>query len=190
MVVDVKVGFDLRKLSTRLDDIGKKVATRAANSAINKTAASVKVRATKEISKETGLTQKVIRKQIDITRSNRGTLRAAVSAKGSAINVIEFVAPSRRTTKAFRKRQGVTAKPWRKRRVFKGTFIGHGKNSGKPLVFKRTSKNPYPIKAIHGPSIPRTFIEERVNKLLVNTARELFRKNLKRDLDFFMSKLK
>ena len=190
MVASVKVDYDLRKLHKRLDDIGKKVVTRAANSAINKTAASIKVRAVKEISKETGLTQKVIRKQIDIARSSRGTLRAVVSAKGSAVNVIEFVTPSRRNTKAFRKNRGVSAKPWRKRRVFKGTFIGHGKNSGKALVFKRTGKNPYPIKALHGPSIPRTFIEERVNKLLVNTARELFRKNLKRDLDFFMSRLR
>ena len=39
-------------------------------------------------------------------------------------------------------KKGVSAKAWGKRKIYRGAFIGGGRNSGKRLVFKKLKDNP------------------------------------------------
>ena len=46
-------------------------------------------------------------------------------------------------------KRGVSAKAWGKRKIYRGAFIGSGRNSEKQLVFKK-NKSSKLIKAVHG----------------------------------------
>ena len=99
-------------------------------------------------------------------------------------NVIEFGA---RQTK-----KGVSAKVWGKRRVYKGAFIGSGRNSGKQLVFARTSgatkSGKIRIKALHGASLPREFHREDMEKIFNKKIKKRFPILFKRALEFHLMK--
>jgi len=41
------------------------------------------------------------------------------------------------------------------RKIYRGAFIGGGRNSGKQLVFKKSKHNPKRIEAVHGASKTR-----------------------------------
>jgi len=101
-------------------------------------------------------------------------------------NVIEFGA---RQTK-----KGVSAKVWGKRRVYKGAFIGSGRNSGKQLVFARTSgatkSGKKRIKALHGASLPREFHRGDMEKIFNKKIKTRFPILFKRALDFHLMKAK
>ncbi len=114
---------------------------------LNKVAGSVKTETARRIARETGMKVREVSERIPITRATRFNLTAAVRAEPWSPNLIRYGA---RQTK-----QGVSAAAWRKRKVYRGAFIG---NKGR-TVFTRTSRARLPIKALHGPSIPRTFIQ-------------------------------
>ena len=101
-------------------------------------------------------------------------------------NVIEFGA---RQTK-----KGVSAKVWGKRRVYKGAFIGSGRNSGKQLVFARTSgatkSGKKRIKALHGASLPREFHRGDMEKIFNKKIKTRFPILFKRALEFHLMKAK
>ena len=65
-------------------------------------------------------------------KARRGDETYTINIKSRYKNVIEFGA---RQTK-----KGVSAKVWGKRRVYKGAFIGSGRNSGKKLVFGKRKR--------------------------------------------------
>ena len=79
-------------------------------------------------------------------KARRGDETYTINIKSRYKNVIEFGA---RQTK-----KGVSAKVWGKRRVYKGAFIGSGRNSGKQLVFKKRKDDPKRIEALHGALLP------------------------------------
>ena len=81
----------------------------------------------------------VVAKGLKKDKARRGDEEYSIFIKSRYKNVIEFGA---RQTK-----KGVTAKVWGKRRIYRGAFIGSGRNSGKRLVFKKRSDNPKKINA-------------------------------------------
>ena len=62
-------------------------------------------------------------------------------------------------------KKGVSAKIWGIRKNYKGAFIISGSNSGKQLVFKKSTRNPKRIEAVHGASLPREFERQGMAKL-------------------------
>lgn len=137
----------------------------AAATSLNKAAANVKTTSTREITKETGIKpQKKVREVIVIHKARRTRLVAVVEAKPRVFNLIEFVQPSKRNTLAFRQRKGVSAKAWGKPKEYAKTFIARGQNSGKLLVFKRTADKPAKPKEVRGPSVPGTFIQDKIER--------------------------
>ena len=75
-------------------------------------------------------------------RARRRDETYSIFIKSRYKNVIEFGA---RQTK-----KDVSAKVWGKRRVYKGAFIGSGRNSGKKLVFGKSKRKKNKLKALHG----------------------------------------
>ena len=152
----------------------------AATTALNKTITSVKWKATKIIAAKTGLKQKTIRARLIIRKAIRNRLIAEVKANPRKItNLIEFVSAAKSKPGAFRKKPGVTAKVWARKKEYKGTFIGRGKNSGKLLVFKsgENQSGKRSSVAVRGPSIPMTFLTKEVEKVMVDVAGSEWRKH-------------
>jgi hypothetical protein len=148
------VRADIREATKFLTDVQRQVIPAATARALDRTASNAKTVAVKTIVTETGLPTSLVRDRLTIRGANRNRLEATLTANPAAPNLIRFNA---RQTK-----QGVSANAWRKRRVYPGTFIA---NQGR-TVFKRVGKNRLPIKPIHGPSVPRTFIQREAQRAI------------------------
>lgn len=98
---------------------------------------------------QTGIKYGLINKAVTEIRAHPNRLEYSLVAVGDETNLSLFNARQRK--------KGVSAAPWKKRRIFKGTFIvpGYG---GK--VFRRTSKERGPIAPLFGPNIARELMKE------------------------------
>ena len=85
-------------------------------------------------------------------------------------------------------KKGVSAKVWGKRRIYKGAFIGSGRNSGKQLVFGKSKRKTNKLKALHGVSLPREFHREDRAKIFNTQIKTRFPILFKRALDFHLMK--
>jgi hypothetical protein len=173
-VISISVEVDIRKAVEMLNALERELVPRAASAALNRVAVSARAVAVQEIARVTGLTQAEVRQHLDIRTANRNYLAASISAKPWSPNIIRFAA---RQTKA-----GVSAAPWRNRRTHKGTFIG---NQGR-TVFVRTSRNRLPIKAVHGPNVPREFMQGYALAAMQAKVAERFALEFERALAQFM----
>ncbi|MDH5528029.1 MAG: phage tail protein [Nitrospirota bacterium] len=189
-MIGLNITADIRKTERWLTRVQKKAVPKAASMAINRVAITVRKESVRGISKATSLKQKRVREAVVIAvKARRTHLVAVVAARPKGINLIEFVTKGKRVPNAFRRKAGVSAKAWGERKVYKGSFVGRGRNSGKPLVFARTSAQPRPLKTIHGPSIPRTFVQEEINRVMVATASRRWPIEFDRALRFALSRV-
>jgi hypothetical protein len=193
---------NLDQLSKIYDKINKTIIPRASQQAINKTARGVKTDAVRSISKSTGIKQKDIRTAIEVNPSKKLTLNASVdSSSARGRNLISFVTKSQRVPGFFSKRkrlksgklgkykaQGVKAKAWGNRKVYKGTFIGTGKN-GNVLVFARKADSKK-LKSIQGPSARQTFKSAKQKLANSRSATKRFAVEMPRAIKAQLSKLK
>lgn len=194
----ISVKGDIKKI-LKANEQAKKIIKPATAAALNKTIRTVQSATTKEISRITGIKpQKRIREKLIIIKATRLMLTAKINAKPAGINLIEFVTPSKRNPQAFRvktrkgfKYSGVKAKAWNKQTEYKGTFIGKAKNSGKMLVYSRIDKtNPRSkIEAKHGPSIPVTFLNYQVQRMMDSLGRITWAKNIEHEIQWRLSKI-
>lgn len=196
-MLEISIKHTLDKAIKSLDRLQRELIPAATAAALNRTAATVRTEATRDIAQRTGLKVSYIREKLSIVKATRLGLTAIVKANRKGINLIEFVDPGKRNTTSFRKRdkqgafksKGVTAKAWGRRTEYKGTFIGTGKGSGKALVFARTgSGRNAKLKTIHGPSIPQTFINKVVVQHMKEVIEREFGKNFSHELKWRMEK--
>lgn len=185
-MIEISIKEDIKKITAHLSRLQNVTIKKATVSALNKTATSVKSISVKTIAKETGIKAKKFKRSIVISKANRHNLSAAIIAKKQrAFNLIEFVSKAKTNTKAFKKKAGVTAKAWGKKKEYKGTFIGTGKSSGKFLVYARTTNKANPIKAIHGPHIPTAFAQKTITDTMKAKVKERFSIEMDRALIFY-----
>ncbi|MDH5528254.1 MAG: phage tail protein [Nitrospirota bacterium] len=190
-MIGLDIRADVRNTERWLTAVQKKAVPKAASMAMNRVTITVRKDSVRGISRATALKQKRVREAVVIAvKARRSHLVAVVAARPKRINLIEFVTKGKQVPGAFRRQTGVSAKAWAGRKVYKGTFIGRGKSSGKPLVFARTSTHPKPLKAIHGPSIPRTFVQEEINRVMVETASRRWPIEFDRALKFALSRVR
>jgi len=149
---------------------------KALNSTINKVATTIRKEGVRQLSKETGIKQKDIRRDVVMRKSNFQTLTARIRATGGFTNLIRFGA---RLTK-----RGVSAAPWKKRRIFKGAFIA---NKGR-TVFRRKGRGRLPIEPVYGPSLPREFLRDKIIRLFNTVGLRRFREVFFRELKFRIGK--
>jgi len=187
----------IKKLERELGSLSKEVIPKAAARAMNRTQNTVVSKTVREIAKQTGIKNKVIRKNIKLTlRAQPKRLTSIVTSRPAATNLIEFVAPSKRHPGAFRNKPGVVAKAWGKTITPKGTFIVIGKNSGKPVVVSRraNAKRVHGVwqedwsKTIYGPSISKNFIDRNVLGIQKKIADTEFAKNFPREVRYYLDR--
>jgi hypothetical protein len=173
-VISISVEADISKALAMLTSLERDLVPRAASAALNRVAVSARAVAVQEIARTTGLTQAEVRQRLDIRTANRNYLAASISAVPWSPNLIRYAA---RQTKA-----GVSAAPWRNRRVHKHTFIG---NQGR-TVFVREGKSRLPIKSVRGPSVPKEFMQGYAIKAMQARVAERFALEFDRALKQFM----
>ena len=155
--MEVKVNSNFKKALRDIGNVPRKYVQKAMVTALNKVGAEVVTQAKRELKEATGLKAGVVAKKIKKDKARRGDEEYSIFIKSRYLNVIEFGA---RQTK-----RGVSAKAWGKRKIYRGAFIGGGRNSGKRLVFKKLKDDPKRIEALHGASLPREFHRQDMEKI-------------------------
>lgn len=173
------IEFDAREVEKMLTDVERLALPVALTRALNKTATTVRTTATREIRTERpGLKAKTIRGQMRIQRALKGRPESAVIASGRPIPIRDYAA---RKTKA-----GVTVQVGPGGRK----LIRHAGNKGFVVdkvgghVFAREGSKRLPIKKLYGPSIPSTFLKDKVVGAMRRVSDETLPKRLREELNF------
>ena len=180
--MEIKVKSNMDKAMRGLWNVKTKYIQKALVTSLNKVGAKVFTQAKRELRDATGLKAGVVAKGLKKDKARKGDETYSIFIKSRYKNVIEFGA---RQTK-----RGVSAKVWGKRKVYRGAFIGSGRNSGKQLVFKKSKHNPKRIEAVHGASLPREFERQGMAKLFNKKIKTRFPILFKRALEFHLLKAK
>ena len=178
--MEVKVNINMDKAMRGLWNVKTKYIQKALVTSLNKIGAEVFTQAKRELKDATGLKVGVVAKGLKKDKARKGDETYSIHIKSRYLNVIEFGA---RQTK-----KGVSAKVWGKRKVYRGAFIGSGRNSGKQLVFKKRKNAPKRIEALHGASLPREFERQDMAKIFNKKIKTRFPILFKRALDFHLMK--
>jgi len=178
--MEVKVNSNFKKALRDIGNVPRKYVQKAMVTALNKVGAEVVTQAKKELAGATGLKQNIVAKKTKQDKAKKGEETYSIHIKSRYLNVIEFGA---RQTK-----KGVSAKVWGKRKVYRGAFIGSGRNSGKQLVFKKRKNAPKRIEALHGASLPREFERQDMAKIFNKKIKTRFPILFKRALEFHLMK--
>lgn len=151
--------------------------TRAAVAALNRTAATVQGRAVREIAKDIGAKQKVVREAVGIRKASQSKPEAEVVARGKRIPIYDLTA--RQTQKGATYRSGAG------RRLIPSAFIARMR-SGHLGVFKRESKKRLPIVELFGPSIPLVFTRRKIQEALKQVIAERLPKEMESAARYFL----
>ena len=178
--MEVKVNSNFKKALRDIGNVPRKYVQKAMVTALNKVGAEVVTQAKRELKDATGLKAGVVTKKIKKDKARRGDEEYSIFIKSRYLNVIEFGA---RQTK-----RGVSAKAWGKRKIYRGAFIGSGRNSGKQLVFGKSKRKKNKLKALHGASLPREFERQDMAKIFNKKIKTRFPILFKRALDFYLMK--
>ena len=170
----------MKEAMRNLGTVHKKYVQKALVTALNKVGAEVVTQAKRELKDSTGLKAGVVGKKLKKDKARKGDETYSIHIKSRYLNAIEFGA---RQTK-----RGVSAKVWGKRKIYRGAFIGGGRNSGKRLVFKKLKDNPKRIEALHGASLPREFHRQDMEKIFKKKIKTRFPILFKRALEFHLMK--
>lgn len=174
MTATFDVKADVREAERGLKGIENGTAT-AVTRSMNKAIRKAQSTAVKSIAKDVpGIKQKHVRDAMMLKLASRAAWVATVTAKGGRIPVMDLAA--RQT------QRGVTYRTPQGRQLIPSAFIATTK-SGHRGVFKRSGKKRLPIQELFGPSIPRVFIQERIERQIDRDARGEWIKELARQIE-------
>ncbi|MCW1838739.1 phage tail protein [Prosthecomicrobium hirschii] len=149
--MSITVRSDLPKLVGALNEIKAGMGDKVVAVGVGRAAKSAYTTAKRELSRVGGWRQGYIAENSGLTRL--GALMARIYGRKRETNLVEFGA--RQT------RKGVSAAPWRTRRIFPGTFLVTGKN-GNRIVVSRAGKSRLPLDSKYGPSLNRELRKDEV----------------------------
>jgi|SRR5882672_531659 len=159
-MIKIDVRLDIAGLKRQFAGLERKI-DQAAAAAINRTAEAVRTEAVRAIAAETSIKQKDVRKRIYIRRASKDKLIAYVDAYPYAPNIGRFA--------ASQKAAGVSAKAWARRKIYRHSFLLHGR------AVVRVGRERFPLKGLRGPSVRRTFMQRSVIAGLQAVARQTWR---------------
>jgi hypothetical protein len=169
-MISIDVRVDVAQMRRQLTDIQRRQIPKAAAYAINRSLDTGRGTAAREISSATKIKQKDVRKRLYIRRANALKLIGEVEAFPFSPNLAYF--------RARENKLGVAASAWEKRKTYKGAFITP---KGK-VVTRIGDASDAPLKGLRGPSVPRTFMQERILAKIVAAMRLRWRTDFERDL--------
>lgn len=143
--------------------------------ALNKTATSVRVVASKQIRATLNVKAAFVKKSLGIGRARRGDLRSSIKSLYLPIPLSKFSG-----VRPTKKGVSVRMRKDHPRKNFKGAFIRNG------VVYRRVGRARLPIKKLHGPSVHAIF-GEKIEKL-VALGDPILEKNLDHEIAYALSK--
>ncbi|MDP2358652.1 MAG: hypothetical protein Q8M31_21715 [Beijerinckiaceae bacterium] len=149
----------MARFGNQLTALGAGKANLALRRAMNHTGAKAKTQVSRALTTQTGLPRKTIVRAVRVLNASVANLSFALETKGGDISLKYF--------KARETRQGVSAAPWNKRKVYPSTFTKGGRfpkrkalRKGKGHVFARAGAGRLPIKKQKsGLYIPREMVQ-------------------------------
>jgi hypothetical protein len=173
---------DLEEVKRSLNDLQQRKVPNAAARALNKTIGNVRTQASKSIREERALSAKVVRDALTVQKATKAKLVASLTASGRPIPLREYQARAGK--------RGVTVK------VSPGgrKLVEHAGNKAFALakfgghIYARTGKERLPIKKLYGPSIPATFLKEKVMSAMDKVGGENWPKRFAEELRFELSR--
>ena len=177
--MEVKLNSTIQKAIISVGDVHRKYTKSALVTALNKVGKEALSRAKEELAGATGLTQARANKGLTPSKAKQSDPEYSFKIKSRYLNIIEF--------KGKQTKKGVTDNAWGKRKLYRGSFIGSGRNSGKQLAFRRV-KDSKRIEALHGASLPREFHRKDVMAILEKKIKTRFPILLKRAVEFQIMK--
>lgn len=180
LVIGWKDVEELRSFDKYIKAMGSKFAV-AGMRAINRTGDTTKTRVRRALSKQTGLKQQIVGRALKVKKASTSNLIYEISAKGGDISLKYF---SARET-----RQGVSANPFGKRRLFAHTFIRGGRFPnraglvGGGHVFERKGGRGLPLYKIRsGVIIPNEMVKGASQDAFNKTVKEVLPKRIAHEL--------
>lgn len=117
--------------------------------ALNRGGDMARTQVKRSLVSQTGIKYGLINKAVETVRAHPNKLSYSLEATGDETNLNLF--------NARQGKKGVSAAPWKKRRVFKSTFIV-GKYDGR--VYRRTSDERGPLEPLFGPNVAREITKD------------------------------
>jgi hypothetical protein len=118
--------------------------------AINDAGNFARTRVIRTLASQMGVPVSTVRQSLT-TRPAWRELVYELASAGGFLSLASFDAQQRRA--------GVSARPWGRRRIFRGTFIVPRLGG---QVFRRTTRARFPIVKLWGPSMPQELVRDRV----------------------------
>lgn len=176
----LNVAVDIREAEKHLSFTERSALPRATARSLNKTIRSVQSVAVKLIAKDIGITQKDVRRSLYLATAKWTRPEASVSATGKRIPIMALKARQTRTGVTYRSKGGG-------RTAIPGAFIAAMK-SGHRSVFKRLTERRLPIARLHGPSIPKVFVDSAVQRAMETHAEDRWTKTFAHELNHELSR--
>lgn len=173
---------DLNEIKKSLTDLQQKKVPTAAARALNKTIGNVRTVASKAIREERALSAKVVRDALTVQRATRTKLVASLTASGRPIPLRDYQARAGK--------RGVTVKvsPGKRKLVVVGGNKAFEIEKLGKHIFVREGNTRLPIKKLFGPSIPATFLKDKVVAAMAKAGAENWQKRFTEELQFELSK--
>jgi hypothetical protein len=192
MSFDITIQHDLKKLMQGLNTLETKVAPQATVRTLNRVAESAKVASAKHIAPQMNSRQAAVKRRIETRKATFKTLWATLVARDRALQLIEFVVGSKKPTQQVGGKRGlVRAKVYGKTRTLSKAFIAPRRRcSSKTTVYMRKSGKRLPLKMLYGPGIMQLFRQRENDQVMQMKVLERFPVEFRRNLDFYISRLK
>jgi hypothetical protein len=138
----------LTRFGNQLAALGDERARTVLSRALNHSGDKGRTLVRRVLVQQTGIKYGAIGKAISTVYSTPSTLTYTLQASGNETNIAWFGGVQRQ--------RGVSAAPWGKRRIFRGSFMvpKYGR------AFVRTSKNRLPIRGLYGPNLARELVKD------------------------------
>lgn len=175
-VIDIDA-HKIGALKSAFVDLSAGEMERAYAAALNRTGDMTYTRVVKALAEQTGAANREVRKEVSKHRADAGTLTFTIKAHGGYWSLKRF--------KAKAAAKGVSASPWKVRRVFAGTFFGPGGH-----VYRRTSDERLPIKKLWGPAIPNEMLKGTTAQVAEQTVAEVLPGRLQHEADRAIARVK
>lgn len=147
--ITVAGGKALRNMAKQLRDLSDGKARAAFARALERGGNMGRAQLYTSLTQTTGISKQKIKEVITTTRPTASSLVYTLRSTGAETNISLF--------QAKQLKKGVKASPWKKRRMFKSTFIVPAYGGG---TYAREGKERGPLKGIWGPNIGREMTKE------------------------------
>lgn len=170
----------LERVSAAFRDLSQRQKTVVVTRALNRVGDQAYTQVVRDVAKQTGAKQRRVRAVVDKKKAwaNSGSVYRIVARDGH-MPLKDFNA---RPVK-----KGVSAAPWNKRRIFRGTFMVASLGGN---VFRRVGEGRTPIKKLWGPAIPKEMVRGETAKNAMSLIRTKLPERIIHETEFELGRIK